>query len=92
MYMTSGLISKITETKKKETINLYQTDLINNVHLAGSPSNIGIATKWVNPFVTRFRPSSKPTIKTKTTTTIKSDEYESRRKFRKKRSQYKSNK
>ncbi len=87
MYMTSGLISKISETKKREAINNYQTDLINNVHLAGNPSSIGIATKWVNPFVTRFKPSLKPTT-TQILTTITNldvDEYEYKRKFRKKR-------
>ncbi|CAF0763464.1 unnamed protein product [Brachionus calyciflorus] len=62
LYLTAGLMSKLNEYSK-ETNNpvLSANDLQN-----GDSNQIGEATIWVNPFITRFKV---PTTTTTTTTT-----------------------
>ena len=73
--MTAGLVSKITnnnESNQQTTPNL--DDLFNkNNH---KPNEIGVATNWVNPFITRFRVTTSTTtsLTTPTTTVITTEE------------------
>lgn len=59
LYVIGGLISKIKEPPESLSTEFSQ-EQINNIHMAGNPSNIGVATKWVNPYVTRFKKSDSP--------------------------------
>jgi len=69
--MTAGLFSRASNTNKTVVSQSgYDQETLNNIALAGDPSNIGVATKWVNPYVTRFKVTEK-TSTTSTTTTTK---------------------
>jgi hypothetical protein len=78
LYMTAGLFSRVTNTDKKIASQGYDQETLNNIAMAGDPSIIGIATKWVNPYVTRFKVTEKTTVSTtttkKTTTTVADDD------------------
>lgn len=92
LYMTAGLFSRVTNTEKKIASQGYDQETLNNIAMAGDPSIIGIATKWVNPYVTRFKVTEKTTVSTtttkRTTTTVADDEIETEEetKFKMKRS------
>ena len=60
--MTAGMISKIANNTEKITDKMYNKNKLNEYKIETDSSQIGIATNWVNPFITRYK---KPETTTK---------------------------
>ena len=91
LYMIGGLISKIKEPSSSENLSSeFSKEQLDNIHMAGNPSNIGVATKWVNPYVTRFKKPDSPfkpgqaTTKKRTESRLKKRSYHHRQSIKRK--------
>ena len=55
LYMTAGLISKKANNTKNITDTVYNKNKIKESNLSIDTTQIGVATNWVNPFITRYK-------------------------------------
>ena len=69
LYMTAGLVSKITNNSENDSATTPNDPFNTNNNKPSGFHEIGVATNWVNPFITRYRVTTS-TIKPKTTTTV----------------------
>jgi hypothetical protein len=71
MYLTSGLMNKLKKNYNLTILgetNRESIGILNNIQ---DPNHIGMATNWVNPYITRYTPSKTTKTTTATTTTTK---------------------